>query len=113
MSNGEINEFFYTLRNHFASHTAQREPTWEEIVTRQAQTSISQQAYNFEGGNHFNNNAAYFSPPHNYMPSYYHSGWGTYDITPMDIQLCKVKEVQVSIIKSTSDNHLKKSYSLH
>ena len=76
MSDEEINEFFYTLQNHFASHTSQREPTWEEIVPRQAQASMSEQVYNFRGVNSFND-AGYFSQPHIYMPSYNHLGWGT------------------------------------
>ena len=50
-----------------------------DIVTRYAQASVSQQAYNFEGVNYFNNNASYFSQPHNITPSYYHSSWETYD----------------------------------
>ena len=38
---------------------------------------------------------------------------GHMTIPPMAIQLCKVKEVKAPIIKSNSDNHLMKSYSLH
>ena len=79
MSNEEINELFYTLQQEFSSRATQIAPTWEVIFARQAQTSTSQQTYNFEGGNYFNNNAGYFSQPHNYMPSYYKSSWGTHN----------------------------------
>ena len=78
MSDEEINEFFYTFRNHFASHTFQRESTWEEIIARQAQASMSQQVYNFGVVNSFNNEG-YFSQHHSYMLSYNHSSWGTHD----------------------------------
>ena len=79
MSNEEMNELFYTLQQEFASRATQIAPTWEDIVERQAKTSTSQQAYNFERGNHFNNHTSYFSQPQNIMPSYNDSGWGTYD----------------------------------
>ena len=78
MSNEEINARFYSLQKEFASRVAQREPTRGDILTRQAQASMSQQAYNFEGANYFNHNASYFSQPHSMMPSYHESGWGTY-----------------------------------
>ena len=61
MSNEEINELFYNLQKEFASRVAQREPTWEDILSRQAQASMSQQAYNFERANYFNNNSVYFT----------------------------------------------------
>ena len=79
MSNEEMNELFYGLQKECVSRAAQIAPTWEDIVVRQAQTSTSQQAYNFEGGNHFNNQLSYFSQPQNYLSSYHYSGWGTYD----------------------------------
>ena len=79
MSDEAINEFFYTLQKHYASHTTQRESTWENFAPMQAQASVSQQAYNFEGVNYFNNNEGYFSQPQNITPSYNYSGWGTYD----------------------------------
>ena len=60
MSNEEMNELFYSLQQEFASRVAQIAPTGEEIVARQAQTSTSQQAYNFGGVNSFNN-ASYIS----------------------------------------------------
>ena len=63
MSNEEINELFYNLQKECASRVAQITPTWEDIVVSQAQTSTSQQAYNFEGGNRFNNHVGYFSQP--------------------------------------------------
>ena len=95
MFNEEINELFYSLQNQLVAYTTQREPIWEDISVRQAQASmsqqhsgwgtydnfsyVSQQAYNFERGNYFNNNAGYFSQPHNKIQSYYFLGWGTYD----------------------------------
>ena len=79
VSNEEMDELFYTLQKEFASRVTQRAPSWEYIVERQAQASMSQQAYNLEGVNYFNNNVGYFYQPHNYMTSYYHPGWGSYD----------------------------------
>ena len=49
----EMNELFYSLQKECASQVAQIAPTWEDIVARQAQTSTSQQAYDFEGGESF------------------------------------------------------------
>ena len=61
MSDEVINELFYTLQKEFSPCIIQREPTWEDISARQAQASLSQQDFNFEGGNYFNSNASYFS----------------------------------------------------
>ena len=74
MLDESINEFFYTLRNHYASHMTQREPTWEDSTIMQAQAPVSQQVYNFEGVNYFNDNVGYFSQQVYNMPSNYHSG---------------------------------------
>ena len=79
MTDKEMNELLYTLHNQFSSHTSQRESTWEDIVVMEAQTSMGLHAFNFEGVNYSNNNAGYFSKPQNVMPSYYHSGWGTFE----------------------------------
>ena len=62
MSDEKINEFFYTVQNHFASHTSQRKPTWEEIAARQAQASIREQVYNFREVNSFNNAVISLNP---------------------------------------------------
>ena len=39
---------------------------------------MTQQAYNFGGVNSFNS-TSYVSQLENYIPSYHHLGWGTYD----------------------------------
>ena len=113
MSNEEINELFYTLQQEIASRASQIAPTWEDIVTRQAQNSTSQQAYNFEGGNHFNNNASSSPNPTTTWQATISQVGGHMKISPMAIQLCKAKEVKAPIIISNSGNHLIKSYSLH
>ena len=76
-----MNELFYSLQREFASRAAQIAPTWEEIVASQAQTSTSQEGYNFGGVNSFNN-VAYVSQLKIYMSSYNHSGKGTLDNSP-------------------------------
>ena len=51
----------------------------EEIATMQEQASMIQQAFYFEEVHYSNNNEGYFFQPHNNMPSYYNSGWRTYE----------------------------------
>ena len=113
MSNEEINELFYGLQKECASRAAQIAPTWEDIVARQTQTSSSQQAYNFEGGIISTTIQVTSLNPKTLCHVTTIRVRGHMTIAPMDIQLCKVKEVKVPIIKSNYGNHMIKSYSLH
>ena len=63
MSNEEKNELFYSLQKEFAFRVTQREQKLEDIVARQAPTSTSQKAYNFEGANYFNSNDFSYGNP--------------------------------------------------
>ena len=107
MLNEEMNELFYSLQNEYASQVAQIAPTWEEIVVRQAQTSISQEGYNFRGVNSFNN-VGYVSQLEIYISSYNHLGWGTLDNSPYGNPSMPSQQGS-----SSFGNHLLKSYSLH
>ena len=75
MSDEVINEFFYSLRSYYSSHTIEREPTWEDFSPMQAV-------------NYFNNNSGYFSQPTTICQATIIRVGGHKTISPMDIQVC-------------------------
>ena len=58
--------------------------------------------------NYFNYKGGHYFQPRHIMPSYFHSGWRTYEDFPYRSQNFESQEAQVTIIKNKSSNLMMK-----